>query len=455
MSELIATGPGQIREIGNEALIDSPNPDIRLGAIVAILFFVVFLGWAAIAPLDSAAFAPGQVTVQGQRQTVQHRDGGVVAALRVKEGQRVAANQVLIDLSGAEVRESERAMGDQLMNLLAQQARLEAEQVGATSVRWPAALLSPEDAEQRAAAEAAVRQQGQEFAQGRALLQAQSRVLGQQSVQSNDSATGYGSQMRSAAEQERLIDEELNSLREVAAKGFVSLSRVRQLERAKAEIQGQRGAYEASVAQARSSSGEGRLKQLEAERGYREKAAGELRQVVSSLTEIAPKYRAARDQRSRLEIRAPVTGTVTGLAVHTVGGVIAPGEKLMDIVPDHAALVISARFTVQDADDLTAGREAQVRFSGLHDRGLPLLHGVLTRISADSFTDEKSGLSFYTGEVRVPESEIDRIRELRGTSFQLRPGMPAEVLVPLRKRTALQYAFEPLTESFWRAFREH
>ncbi len=434
--------------------VDNPSRDIRLGAIVAGLFFVLFLGWAALAPLDSAAYAPGQVTVQGQRQTVQHRDGGVVSALRVREGQRVAAGQVLIELSGADVREQEQALGDQLMSLFAQRARLEAEQSGAGSLVWPAALSQAEPPLRQAAADA-MRQQQSEFQQGRALLSAQNNVLGQQSDQSNKSATGYGYQMRSSAEQERLIDEELNSLRSVAEKGFVSLSRIRSLERAKAEINGQRGAYESSIAQARSASGEGRLKQLEASKTYRERAASELRQVSFSLAELEPKYRAARDQRSRLEIRAPVAGVVTGLAVHTVGGVIAPAERLMDIVPANAALVISAKFTVQDADDVAAGREAQIRFTGLHDRGLPLLHGTVTRISADSFTDEKSGVSYYTGEIQVPQSQVDEIRDLRGRDFQLRPGMPAEVLVPIRKRTALQYAFEPLTESFWRSFREH
>ena len=300
-----------------------------------------------------------------------------------------------------------------------------------------------------------MRLQASEFREGRALLTAQSNVLGQQSNQSNESATGFGAQMRASAEQERLINEELEALRPVAEKGFVSVSRLRQLERAKADLAGQRGAYAANIAQARSAAGEGRLKQLEADRSYREKASTELRQVAYTLAELEPKYRAAHDQRMRLEIRAPVAGTVTGLVIHTVGGVITPGEKVMDVVPSAAALVVSAKFAVQDADDVFAGKVAQVRFSGLHDRGLPLLHGTVTRISADSFTDEKTGVSYYTGEVVVPDSEIARIRAIRGKSFALRPGMPAEVLVPIAKRTALQYAFEPLTDTFWRAFREH
>ena len=456
MSGIVASGPGEIQlvEDPSPGPIDSPDRDIRFGLIVAGLFFLLFLGWAALAPLDSAAFAPGQVTVQGQRQTVQHREGGVVAALRVREGQQVAANSVLIELAGADVREQERASGDQMMSLIAQRARLEAEESGSGGIVWPTALTNADPALQPAAA-AAMRLQQSQFVERRALLTAQNSVLGQQSNQSNESATGYGAQMRASAEQERLIDEELTSLKDVAAKGFVSLSRVRSLERAKAEIQGQRASFKASVAQANSASGEGRLKQLEAAKAYRERASSELRQVTDSLAEAEPKYRAARDQRSRLEIRAPVAGAVTGLAIHTVGGVIGPGERLMDIVPDKAALVISARFTVQDADDLAVGKQAQIRFSGLHDRGLPLLHGTLTRVSADSFTDDKTGASYYTAEVRVPEQEVDRIRDVRGPDFTLRPGMPAEVLVPIRKRTALQYAFEPLTETFWRAFREH
>ena len=455
MNELTAFARNPVALSGpDEPPIDNPERDIRAGLIVAFVFFVLFMGWAAFAPLDSAAFAPGQVTVVGQRQTIQHRDGGVVSALRVKEGQQVAAGQVLIELAGADVREAERANGDQMMSLLAQQARLQAEESGAGAIAWPTRLTNP-DPDRAVAAASAMRLQASEFREGRALLTAQSNVLGQQSNQSNESATGFGAQMRASAEQERLINEELEALRPVAEKGFVSVSRLRQLERAKADLAGQRGSYAANIAQARSAAGEGRLKQLEADRSYREKASTELRQVAYTLAELEPKYRAAHDQRMRLEIRAPVAGTVTGLAIHTVGGVITPGEKVMDVVPSAAALVISAKFGVQDADDVSAGRVAQVRFSGLHDRGLPLLHGTVTRISADSFTDEKTGISYYTGEVVVPDSEIARIREIRGKSFALRPGMPAEVLVPIAKRTALQYAFEPLTDTFWRAFREH
>ena len=201
--------------------------------------------------------------------------------------------------------------------------------------------------------------------------------------------------------------------------------------------------------------GENRLKALEAEKAYRERAASELRDVEFSLSEIAPKYRAAKDQLARLEIRAPATGIVVGLSVFTVGGVIAPGQKLMDIVPDHAGLVIEARISPEDIDDLKVGQDAQIRFNSLHERDLPIMDGRITRLSADSFQDEKTGQSFYTGEITVPSKELDIIRSRRGEDFNLKAGMPVQVLVPLRARTALQYALEPLTQSLWLSFREH
>ena len=252
-----------------------------------------------------------------------------------------------------------------------------------------------------------------------------------------------------------MIDEEFASLRTVAEKGFVSINRIRALERAKAELQGRGSGYAANAAEAGAAAGASRLRRLEGDRAFRERASADLRQVEATLSELLPKYRAALERAERLQIRAPATGMVVGLKVFTVGGVIASGNPIMDVVPDRADLVVSARFSVDDADDLRVGQKAQVRFPGLRDSGLPILKGKLERLSADSFVDEESGVPYYSAELRVPPSELEIIRISRGADFDLRPGMPVEVLVPLRKRTALQYAFEPLWDSMWRAFREH
>lgn len=432
---------------------DSERREVRLGIIVAGLFFVLFLGWAAFAPLDSAAYATGQLVVSGQRQSVQHRDGGVVSSIHVAEGQHVKKGDTLIELAGAEVRAQERALATQLVNAQAQRARLEAELSGGVIV-WPAEFATATGS-MRAAIPEAVQVQSNEFRARRSSLSAQSQVLGQQTAQANQSAAGYRSKMVSSAEQERLIQQEIDALRPVADKGFVSQSRMRALERAKAELQGQRGQYSANVAEAQASSASGRLRQIEAERAYRERASSELREVEFALGELAPKYRAANDQLERLRIRAPVTGTVIGLSIFTVGGVIAPGQKLMDVVPDKSDLVVGARVSIDDADDLRIGQQAQVRFPGLHERNIPVIMGRLTRLSADSLVDEKTGVSFYTAEVRVPAEQIQQIKNVRGEDFALRAGAPVTVLIPLKERTALQYALEPLSETMWTAFREH
>jgi HlyD family secretion protein len=438
----------------HEVAADDSRRDIRLGIIVAGLFFVIFLGWASFAPLDAAAYAPGQLVVSGQRQSVQHRDGGVVASINVAEGKYVNKGDLLIELAGAEVRAQERALAAQMINYQAQRARLEAELGGAASISWPAEFKSA-SGPRRAEIEEAIRVQTNEFRARRSSLYAQSHVLGQQSAQANESATGYRSKMVSSAEQERLLQAELDALRPVADKGFVSQSRIRALERAKADLQGQRGQYQANVAEARSSASGGRLRQIEAENNYRERASSELREIEFALGELLPKYRAARDQLERLRIRAPVSGTVIGLSIFTVGGVIAPGQTLMDIVPEKADLVVSAKVGIDDADDLRVGQTAQVRFLGLHERNMPIILGRVTRLSADSLSDEKTGDVFYTAEVRVPADQMQQVKNLRGKDFEFRAGAPVAVLVPLKKRTALQYALEPLVDTMWVAFREH
>ncbi|WP_374296474.1 HlyD family type I secretion periplasmic adaptor subunit [Sphingomonas sp.] len=436
------------------AAMADPARDIRAGAFVATLFFVLFLGWAAFVRLDAAAYAPGTLVVSGQRQTVQHRDGGVLRQILVREGQRVGKGQLLASLAAAEVVAQERALSAQAIRLLAQRARLEAEQLGATSVAAPAeyAALPPED---RDAARLALRLQQTELDARRATLAAQRQALGQRAAQSSEQGRGYGTQVVSAREQLRLIDAQLAALRPVAEKGFVSQTRLRELERQRAEMIGQQGQYAASVAQSREAAREGRYQVLEAERTFRERTTADLREVETSLGEILPKLAAARDQLARTEIRAPVTGAVVGLSVFTPGGVIAPGQTLMDIVPERASLQIQVRIDPDDADDLSVGQATRVKFPGLHDRTLPDLDARLTRLSADALTDEKTGQSFFTGEVTVPDAELARLKDGTGKPYDLRPGMPAEVLVPLRRRTALDYALEPLVGAFWSSFREH
>jgi HlyD family secretion protein len=438
-----------------EAVITGdPRRDIRHGIAVALLFFVGLGGWATFARLDAAAVAPGMLEVSGQRQAVQHRDGGVVGTILVHEGQRVTRGQVLIRLAAAEVVAQERALASQAIRLLAQRARLDAEQTGMARATAPPEFTQL-PANERAEAEQALRVQQAELVARRGTLAAQRAALGQRAAQATEQGRGFGTQVGAAREQLRLLDEQISSMRPAAERGFVSKNQMRELERTRAALVGAGGQYEAGLAQSREAAGESRTDALEAERTFRERTAADLRDLDVRLADVLPKLAAARDQRARTEIRAPATGAVVGLAIFTPGGVIAPGQRLMDIVPEGASLRVQAHISPDDADDLHVGQRATVKFPGLHDRGLPTLDGRLTRLSADAVSDEKTGASFFTAEVTVAPDELDQLRGADGHRITLRPGMPAQALIPLRPRTALEYAFEPLLGAFWTSLHEH
>jgi HlyD family secretion protein len=428
---------------------------MRIGYAIAFLFFVLLIGWAALTRLDAAAMASGKLVIDGQRQTVQHRDGGVVGEIHVREGQKVTKGEVLLSLSAADVRAQERALSSQAITLLAQRARLQAEQLGQGTITAPvefAAMTSPQD---RAEIARAMEVQRVQLRTRLAVVQAQRGAFAQRRSGAGNLGRGYSEQVSALDQQIRSLDQELESLRTVAADGFVSQSRIRALERARAELIGQRGQYNATVAQSRDQAGESRLQSLEAQSDYLARSATELRDVEAALNDVVPKLTAARDQLARTVIRSPATGTVVGLQVFTPGGVISAGQRLMDVVPDSAALNVEGRLTVNDGDDVTTGQTAFVRFDSLHERSLPPLEGTVTRVSADSFTDEKTGESYFTAEVEVKPSQLALLKEVRGPDFQLRAGMPVSIEIPVRRRTALQYMLEPLTAAMRRAGREH
>lgn len=434
--------------------LDDPRREIRLGLLVAAVFFIGLLGWAAVARLDAAVYAPGRLVVSGQRQAVQHREGGVVGEIHVRDGQWVTRGQVLLNLAAADVRAQERTLAVQAIGLQAQRARLRAEQLGLESVPTPPEFANLKGLE-AGEAEAAMRNQQAQLRARASLVGAQRAVLGQREAQSREQGQGFRRQRQAAAEQLRLVIEELESLREVARQGFVSQTRIRALERAKAELEGQLGQFAAETARSGEAGGESRLQVVEAQMQYRDRVATELRETETSLAELLPRLAAARDQLARTEIRAPATGVVVGLSVFTPGGVINPGQRLMDIVPTSAPLVIQARVAPDDADDLRPGQVTRVRFASLHEQTLPDLEGRLIRLSADEIIDERSGESYFEAEIAVPSEQLRLISAVRGSGFQLRAGIPVQVLIPLRRRTALQYAIEPLISPMWRSFREH
>jgi HlyD family type I secretion membrane fusion protein len=429
-----------------------PRREIRTGIAVAGGFFLLLLGWAAFVPLDAGVNAAGIIAVAGNRQTVQHKDGGVVTAIHVREGQHVTQGQVLVELAAPDLRAAERALTGDYLLALAQQARLLAERNGQRDFAPPPEFASL-SAENRPIAEQVMAQQRSEMGARHASLSAQRSVLSERGQQLVQEQSGYTRQRAELIEQQRLIAEELSGLRSIAAKGFASMNRVRALERAQADLKGQQAAMEAQYARAGEGIGETRMQSLSVSRDRLEQIESDLKDTQSKLSEVLPKLVSVREQLEHALVRAPATGEVVGLTVYTVGGVVAPGQKLMDIVPDGKDLVIQAQLKPSDADNVFAGQEAQVRFTSIHNRSLPLFTGHVRTVSADSLTDEKSGRSFFRAEIDVPESELKQVRSVLGNG-ELRPGLPVETVLTVRKRTALQYLLEPLTAALWRSGHE-
>lgn len=433
-----------------DGVSDVPRMELRIGLAVVFAFFVLFLGWAAFFPLDAGAYATGQVAVSGNRQAVQHRDGGVVTALHVAEGDTVKAGQILIEVAGGELQATERGLAGQVVALLAQRSRLIAERDGLGAVPTPAefAALPLEDVP---LAEEALRLQRRQFGARSSGRSTERGVLSQRVSQLEQQMAGFQRQLTANAEQRRLIADELADVRRLAEQGYAPLSRVRALERQAAQLDGEDGNLRAQIARIGEQIGETRLQMASVGTTLNEDVADQLRNVEVQLNELQPRLASVRAQIGRNQIRAPVDGQVVGLTIFTPGGVIQAGQTLMEIVPDDASPVIVAEIAPTDIDNLAVGQTTQIMFPGLREGSPPRLEGRVTRISADVLTDAQSGRRWFRTEIVVPETEV---RKLGRAASAVRPGAPVEVVVLTRKRTALQYLFEPLLRGLWRSGSE-
>ena len=436
-----------------DLLQDYPRREIVLGVGVVAAFLLVLFGWGMWARLDAAVSAPGQIEVAGSRQAVQHRDGGIVARLNVHEGDQVAAGQVLLQLNSDELQATERSDAGQVIELQALQSRLLAELRGRRVIAWPDAFAHLTGAD-RQDAQVAEALQRREFDARNAALSSETQVLSQKQRESGEQISGYERQADASRQQQGLIQQEIDGLKALQARGLVPATRVRSLQRNAAELKGSEGEYAANVARTREEIGEDRIRVTDLQRQRAADDGKDYQSAEFQLSELTPKLAAVRQQIERTIVRSPATGRVVGLAIFTVGGVVAPGQRLMDVVPDREPLVIEARVKPSDVSDLKIGQRTEIRVSAFHDRGLPLLRGMVSKLSADSVNDEKTGAPYFRIEVTVPPEELRVIRQARGDAPGLKPGLPVEVVIPLRPRTALDYLVEPLRQMLRRSFRE-
>ena len=427
-------------------LVASTDKTLRfLGIFVASALAIMIL-WGALIPIASGVVAIGRVGVENHRKTVQHLDGGVVRAINIREGGKVRAGRVLIQLDDTEARLAVSILQGQVDALRAEQAARQAELAGAGQISFPSDLLARKNDPDVATI---IHTQQTAFAARRTNMVGRKSQLEQQLSQLNKEISGNRAQSQSRGEQIALLDSEIGDVSGLLDKGLTTRTRLLALQRAAAQSRGDRGALESQVAKLKAQQSEVSIATMQIERQSQTDASDVLRQVESQLVESLDKLVAAKAALARTQVLAPVSGTVVGLGVTTVGGVIRPGEKLMDIVPTTGKLVINAKLEPKDADALRLGEAVSVRLSGTAARHAPVLNGRVEKISADSLTDERTGMSYFELTAVVPEEEIARLPK-----GLVRPGLPADVLVKTGSRTAFGYLFAPITRASFSAMRE-
>jgi epimerase transport system membrane fusion protein len=426
-----------------------PGDDRQLrivGYAIVLAIFGGLGGWSAFAPIDSAALAPGIVTVQSYRKTVQHLEGGIVRRLSVEEGQQVSEGDVLIELEGTQFQAEMDVLRVQQLALQAEEARLLAERDGAPTVVYPEpAGLSSDDARVIEV------RQGQDtlFAARRKAYAGEVSVLEQTVTQLEAQIDGLQSVIRSKRSLLDSYSAEIDDLRGLLEDGFADRQKLRELERNSVEQQGEVAELIATSAAAEARINESRLRILQVEREFQTAVATQLGEVQARLADINERLAGAADRVERALIRAPVSGRVLQLAVHTVGGVIAPGQPLLDIVPELELLVVEAQISPLDIDRVQAGLRARLRFSGFKRSRVPEVMGTVTSVSADRLEDANAGTSYYRARVELAPGQMELL-----DGVELIPGMPVEAMINTGSRTLLGYLWEPVSESVTRSFRE-
>jgi len=426
------------------------SPELRrqtLAIMAASLLLVVGLGgWAATTEFSGAVIASGQLVVDSNVKKVQHPTGGVVGALHVRDGTRVNAADIVVQLDDTQTRANLAIVVKALNELAARQAREEAERDDADTVTFPAELLARKDNPDVAKA---VTGELRQFETRRAARDGQKAQLRERTVQLRQEIGGYEAQIASKEKQIDWITKELVGVNELWEKNLIPYTRVTSLERDKERLVGERGQLIAAIAQAKGKIVETELQILQVDQDMRAEIGRDLAEIRAKTAELVERKVAAEDALKRVDIRAPIDGVVHQLTVHTVGGVISPGEPIMLVVPQADSLEVEAKVAPQEIDQLRVGQPAVLRFVAFSQRTTPEIDGTVSRISADVSEDSKSGYRYYTIRVSVSDRELTRLGNVK-----LVPGMPVEVLMQTSPRSVISFLVKPFQDQLARAFRE-
>ena len=417
-----------------------------LGFASLFVMFGVVGGWSVLTELNGAVIAPATIMVESFSKKVQHREGGIVGEIRVKDGDRVEVGQHLVILDNTETRAELAIIGGLLDEALTKRARLEAQRDKATEITFP-----PEIAARAGEADLAAIMAGQTklFAARLSAINGKKEQLSQQIDQLTEQIGGLDSQKISKDRQLGLIKGELKDLKDLQSKGLIPVSRVMAMDRETASLDGQRGELVANKASAEAHIAEVKLQILQVDEEDQSQTLTELRDIEGKVAEYKERKLAAASRLERMVIKAPITGSIYQLAVHTIGGVISPGEPIMLIVPEADDLVLQAQVKPQDIDQVQAGQFAHVKFPAFNSRITPDISAEVTQVSADTSRTDQNSPPVYIVRLTISAAELAKLG-----SNKLKPGMPAEAFIQTRAQTPLSYFLKPLTDQFAHALRE-
>jgi HlyD family secretion protein len=415
--------------------------------IVVVLILTAGVGvWATTTEISGALIAPGTIVVESNVKKVQHPTGGVVGQLLARDGDAVKAGDVLVRLDDTILRANLAIVTKALTELEARKARLAAERDGVETVKFPDDLMQQTNIPEVAQVLTGERRL---FELRRSARAGQKAQLQERINQSGEEIAGLGAQKAAKEKEITLIEHELAGVRDLYIKNLVPMTRLTSLERDATRIDGERGQLIASIAQAKGKIAELRLQIIQIDQDLSSEVAKDLREIESKIGEFVERKVSAIDQLKRTDIRAPQDGTVFQSAVHTVGGVIPAGEPIMLIVPDADKLTIEARVNPQDIDKVQLGQSAALRFSAFNVRTTPEIFGTVSRISADTTTDQRTNQSYYTIRIAMLPEQVTRLGDVK-----LVPGMPVETFIKTGDRTVISFLMKPLGDQINRAFRE-
>lgn len=417
-----------------------------LALVAVLLTFGGFGGWAAVAELDSAAVAEGAVKVESHRKTVQLLEPGIIKRILVREGETVRVGQILVEMDETQARASYQIIQGQHRLALARLARLQGELAEADEMPVP-----PELARRAEDPEVAEILTGQRnlFQARRDSYRGQISIFERKIGQLREEIQAMGAQERAAAEQIRYIQEEMKGINELVQRGLERKPRLLALQRANAELVGQRGQMQSSAAAARQTISQTEFQMIDLKNSSRNDIVSQIESTQKDLADLAERLVASADLLRRMKVLSPQDGTVVAIQVFTDGGVIKAGEPIMDIVPQEDLLVVDAKVRPTDIDAVRVGQRADIALVSYKRRVVPQVAGVVMNVSADLLTDPRSGEGFYTARIRVDSAELDRL-----TGVELYPGMPVDAFILTGRRTALDYLLSPITDGLRRTFRE-